>query len=67
MGAKSRPHWSMTRNREDSEPGRLARKFGLVLDYGHASHNQARCEKCGGYVMAGDWPWCSGKWEDHVR
>lgn len=25
------------------------------------------CEKCGFYMMPGDWPWCRGRIEDHIR
>jgi hypothetical protein len=29
--------------------------------------NPVRCEKCGGYVFEGDWPFCKGDPSGHVR
>lgn len=26
-----------------------------------------KCERCGGYVFKGSWPWCKGDPEDHAR
>jgi hypothetical protein len=25
------------------------------------------CEKCGGLIFEGDWPWCKGDRKDHER
>lgn len=25
------------------------------------------CMNCGGFIIAGDWPWCKGNPEDHAR
>lgn len=32
--------------------------------YGYASE---KCERCGGYVYNGDWPFCKGDPKDHRR
>jgi hypothetical protein len=63
MGAKSRPHFSMTRNREDSE-----REFWRIGD--PDARRQiwgVPCVDCGGKVLEGDWPWCKGDPAGHVR
>jgi hypothetical protein len=66
MGAKSRPHFSMTRNAEDSEPERLNRKYGLWA-VPRTYLSGVKCEACGGKILAGDWPWCKGDPAGHVR
>jgi hypothetical protein len=25
------------------------------------------CERCGGVIFEGEWPWCKGRPEDHER
>lgn len=47
---------------------RSLRHIPALMDalYG-APKPRVRCERCGSWYAAGDWPWCKGNPEDHYR
>jgi hypothetical protein len=75
MGAKSRALWAYRVNEGAIfPPSRAPVITGLTdeLLAEYACHEPARpqpatCDECGAALVPGDWPWCRGKAEDHVR
>lgn len=59
---------SMTPDRDsNTHPENHARKTAALMgDYPRGE--TTRCEKCGGLIYSGDWPWCGkGGKADHER
>lgn len=52
-------------SREWGEKLLIYRDFRMLTD--RVEYKSVPCEKCGGRVGTGDWPWCRGNAEDHVR
>lgn len=48
------------------EPRTQAQRFADYFGGGHRP-NSVTCEKCGGRVAEGDWPFCKGDPADHRR
>lgn len=55
------PFKSMTRDREEF----IQRRRALLQGFWLGSTTQ--CERCGGILFEGSWPWCKGNPEDHDR
>lgn len=59
------PFKSMTRDPGDNERRRRALMEGVFRE-GPVVRAE-RCESCGGFIEPGDWPFCGGVRERHVR
>lgn len=54
----------MTREPEDA---RNRVQLHEDIRTGRATVNIVPCEKCGGEIWPGDWPWCDGNSGSHER